>query len=239
MHLEHSHHAPLPQSKQADRVTYTGAAVNLFLSVGKGAVGVSCNSAALVADAGHSLSDLFSDFITLVAVRMGRHPNGHGKFESIGSLCLALILLTTGLSMGTIFNRRLIEMLSIQFNSQSTANMAQLMPEIPTYPCLIMALVSILSKEWLYRITRKVGEKINSQVVIANAWHHRSDAYSSIVALFSVGIAMTFPSLIIVDSAAGLIAAGMIGMTGFEILVESIKELGFSGNKKWVERIRV
>jgi len=241
----HLYKRQLSESKQADKVTYLGVIVNLLLSIGKGVIGITCNSAALVADAGHSLSDLFSDFITLVAVRIGRlppdddHPYGHGKFESIGSLFLALTLLATGVSMGAVCNRRLIELLSVQFNPVSNAaSMAQLIPEIPTYPCLIMAFLSISSKEWLYRITKEVGEKIHSQVVIANAWHHRSDAYSSVLALLSIGLAMTFPSLIAIDSAAGLLVSGMIGMTGFEILVESIKELTDTSNEALVQRIR-
>jgi len=220
----------------ADRVTYFGVFINLFLSIGKAIVGVTCHSAVLITDAGHSFSDLFSDFITLWAVQFGRlppdddHPYGHGKFESLGSLFLSLTLLATGISLGAVSNKRLTEILSIQLTSASQGkcfltSASHLMPEVPTFPCLLMALVSVLSKEWLYRVTRDVGERLNSQVVIANAWHHRSDAYSSILALISIGMAMTFPSLIAADSAAGLLVAGMICMTGFEILGDSIKRL--------------
>ena len=82
-----------------------------------------------------------------------------------------------------------------------------------------------------------VGERLNSQVVIANAWHHRTDAYSSVLALISIGMAMAFPSLIAADSAAGLLVAGMICMTGFEILGESIKQLTDTNNEELVKRI--
>ena len=227
----------------ADRVTYLGVLVNLILSIGKAIVGVTCHSAALVADAGHSLSDLFSDFITLWAVQIGRlppdddHPYGHGKFESIGSLFLSFTLLATGISVGAVSNKRLMEILSIQFSAGKAISSSYLIPEIPTFPCLIMALISIISKEWLYRITRNVGERLNSQVVIANAWHHRSDAYSSILALISIAMAMVFPTFIAADSAAGLLVAGMICMTGFEIMTESIKQLTDTNNEELVERI--
>eukprot|EP00984_Skeletonema_dohrnii_P034056 scaffold32889_cov44-Skeletonema_dohrnii-CCMP3373.AAC.1 len=85
--------------------------------------------------------------------------------------------------------------------------------------------MSIVSKEWLYRITRRVGEKLNSQVVIANAWHHRSDAYSSVLALISIGLAMAVPGFLAADPAAGMLVAGMIAMTGAEIMGESVKQL--------------
>ena len=135
-----------------------------------------------------------------------------------------------------------MEIVSIQLGSLGggegiTSSVSHLIPEIPTFPCLIMAFISIVSKEWLYRITRVVGERLNSQVVIANAWHHRTDAYSSVLALISIGMAMAFPSLIAADSAAGLLVAGMICMTGFEILGESIKQLTDTNNEELVKRI--
>lgn len=222
----------------ADRVTLMGAIVNLFLSAGKFFVGVSCHSSALVADAGHSLSDLFSDFITLWAVNVGRlppdedHPYGHGKFEAIGSLFLSLTLFGTGIGVGAVSNKRLLEILSMQRGLAGAAVVA-----VPKLPALLMAGLSIVSKEWLFRITRDVGERLNSQIVIANAWHHRSDAYSSVLALGSIALAMYVPGLVFVDAAAGLFVAGMICMTGAEILGESIKQLTDTSNDELVERI--
>lgn len=213
----------------ADRVTFFGVIINLLLSAGKAAVGIMCHSSALIADAGHSLSDLFSDFVTLWAVQIARlppdddHPYGHGKFESVGSLFLSLTLLGTGLSVGISSYKKFIEVLAVQ-KLQGVSAAAKLV-EIPTWPCLVMAAMSILSKEWLYRITRRVGEKLNSQVVIANAWHHRSDAYSSVLALISIGLAMAVPGFLAADPAAGMLVAGMIAMTGAEIMGESVKQL--------------
>lgn len=220
----------------ADRVTLVGVVVNLLLSVGKAVVGVLCHSSALVADAGHSLSDLFSDFITLWAVQIARlppdddHPYGHGKFEAVGSLFLALTLFATGLSVGASANGKLLEILQ---NSGAGAAV-----NLPTWPALIMAFLSITSKEWLFRITRTVGEEVNSQVVIANAWHHRSDAYSSVLALGSIFLAMTVPGMAAADAAAGLLVAGMICMTGAEIMGEAVKQLTDTSDENLVERVK-
>lgn len=226
----------------ADNVTLLGGVINLVLSLGKFAVGITCHSSALIADAGHSLSDLFSDFITLWAVQIGRlppdddHPYGHGKFEAVGSLFLALTLLGTGLSVGAVSNRKLMEIIHIQRTVGFEAA-GSLAGQVPTKAALLMAGLSIFSKEWLFRITRQVGEKLNSQIVIANAWHHRSDAYSSILALIAIGLAMFFPALLAADSAAGLLVAGMICMTGAEILGESIKQLTDTTNVALVEQV--
>lgn len=191
----------------ADRVTFLGIIVNIVLSAGKALVGVQCHSTALIADAGHSLSDLFSDFITLWAVQIARlppdddHPYGHGKFEAIGSLFLALTLLGTGLAVGAVSSENLMRIIAAQRTSGIHAAAHILSDAVPTPPALVMAALSIVSKEWLYRVTRKVGEELRSQVVIANAWHHRSDAYSSVLALISIGLAISFPSFIAADSA--------------------------------------
>lgn len=213
----------------ADRVTFLGVIVNLLLSAGKFVVGVTCHSSVLIADAGHSLSDLFSDFVTLWAVQVARlppdddHPYGHGKFESVGSLFLSLTLLGTGLSVGVSSYKKFLQVINVQ-RTAGIAAAAQLV-EVPTWPALVMAGMSIASKEWLYRITRKVGEEVKSQVVIANAWHHRSDAYSSVLALISIGLAMAVPGFLAADSFAGILVAGMIAMTGAEIMGESVKQL--------------
>jgi cation diffusion facilitator family transporter len=164
------------------------------------------------------------------------HPYGHGKFEAIGSLFLALTLLGTGLSVGAVSNKKLIEIISIQ-RSSGIHGLSALAEQIPTFPALFMAAVSIFSKEWLYRITINVGEKLNSQVVIANAWHHRSDAYSSILALISIAMAMYIPGFLAADAAAGILVAGMICMTGAEILGESIQQLTDTSNPGLVEKI--
>merc|ERR1711933_172543 len=215
-------------SNAADRVTFIGVMLNLLLSAGKFIVGVGCHSSVLIADAGHSLSDLFSDFVTLWAVQVGRlppdddHPYGYGKFESVGSLFLSLTLFGTGLSIGLSSFMKFLRVIHMK-QTEGLAAAATLV-HIPTWPALVMAAASILSKEWLYRITRKVGEQLNSQVVIANAWHHRSDAYSSLLALISIGLAMFIPGFLAADLFAGILVAGMIAMTAAEIMGESVKQ---------------
>lgn len=229
----------------ADRVTLLGVFINIILSITKFFGGLACNSAVLVADAGHSLSDLFSDFITLWAVQISRlpadddHPYGHGKFESVGSLFLSLTLLMTGLSVGSWSYEKLVTVLQTQkitlstlFNFKNIAASAagssgtSVLLKVPTWPALVLAAVSIFSKEWLFRITKRVGEVMNSQILIANAWHHRSDAFSSILSLISIAFAMILPhKFLFADAAGGILVAGMICLTGLEILFESVKQL--------------
>ena len=211
--------------------------INVILSISKFVVGVSCHSSVLIADAGHSLSDLFSDFVTLWAVQVARlppdqdHPYGHGKFEAVGSLFLSLTLIGTGIGVGAMANNNLLDILARQRRGTILSH------QIPSLPALAMALISVLSKEWLFRVTRVVGQRIQSQVVIANAWHHRSDAYSSILAFVSIGVAMSIPGLVFVDAAAGLFVAAMIGMTGMEILGESVKQLTDTSNEELVQKV--
>jgi cation diffusion facilitator family transporter len=160
------------------------------------------------------------------------HPYGHGKFEAIGSLFLSLTLFGTGIGVGAVSNKRLLEILAMQRGMSAATDIV-----IPKLPALLMAALSIVSKEWLFRITRTVGQQLNSQIVIANAWHHRSDAYSSVLALASIALAMYVPGLVAVDAAAGLFVAGMICMTGAEIMGESIKQLTDTSDDELVERI--
>jgi len=226
----------------AERVTFIGVIVNLVLSVGKAVIGIKCHSSALMADAGHSLSDLFSDFVALFAVKIGRlppdddHPYGHGKFEAMGSLFLALMLLATGFSIGHTSNAKLLKILSTQVSSGGAVRTAV---KVPTVGALIMAGLSIISKEWLYRITRRVGDDLRSPVLIANAWHHRSDAYTSVLALGSIYLAMSVPGMLAADSAAGLLVAGFVCITGVEIMGDAVKQLTDTTDKDLVERVKL
>lgn len=226
--------------READRVTWIGVVVNSLLSVGKLFVGITQNSSVLIADAGHSLSDLVSDFITLWSVSVARlppdddHPYGHSKFEAIGSLFLSLTLLATAGSVGWHSNQQLLQILSNPA-VRSASSVAEASIPVPGLLALFMAGLSILSKEWLFRLTREVGQRLNSPVVLANAWHHRSDAYSSVLALGSIAFAMSgFPAA---DAAAGILVAVMIGTTGGDILVESVQQLSDSANEELQTRI--
>ena len=197
--------------KHALKVTLLGLAANLILALAKGFIGIIANSSALIADAGHSVSDLLSDGITLWAVRMSgipkdkNHPYGHGKFETVGTFIIALLLLFTGIGVaGHVFNRMDA-------------------PVVPGTIALWMAGIAIIVKEALFHVTRMVGRRTGSRVLMANAWHHRSDAISSVAAL--LGIAGAQLGIPLMDPIAGMLVAGLIIKTGIDIGYESIREL--------------
>ena len=209
---------------EASRITWVGAAVNLFLSISKLVAGIVGNSAAMLSDAGHSLSDLVSDALTLVTLRMSAlppdidHPYGHGRFESVGSLGIATLLLLAGLSFG--------QNAFAALRSPSAAPISVL--------ALWAAVASIVFKEVLYRATRRVGERMQSQVLIANAWHHRSDALSSVVAL--VGIGGSLLGWRVLDPLAGLVVAAMVAAMGVRIGADALAQLTDTADYLLVQR---
>ena len=197
--------------KHALKVTWLGLAANLILAVAKGFIGIIANSSALIADSGHSFSDLLSDGITLWAVRMSgipkdkNHPYGHGKFETVGTFIIALLLLFTGIGVAWHV-----------FNKMDS-------PEVPGTIALWMAGIAIIVKEALFHVTRMVGKRTGSRILLANAWHHRSDAISSVAALVGIGGAQW--GIPLMDPIAGVLVAGLIIKTGINIGYESIREL--------------
>ena len=197
--------------KHALSVTWLGLIANLLMAIAKGFVGIISHSSALIADAGHSFSDLLSDMVTLWAVRMAgipkdeNHPYGHGKFETVGSFFVALMLVFTGIGVAWhVLNK---------MNS----------PEIPGTSALWMAAIAIAVKEALFHLTRMVGRRSGSRILLANAWHHRSDAISSVAAL--VGIAGANWGIPMMDPIAGVLVAGLIVKAGIDIGYESLREL--------------
>ncbi len=157
-------------SRQIRSVTYTGMMANLALSVVKVVVGYLAGSLALVADGIHSLSDLGTDAAVLLGVRLSSkqpdrsHPYGHGRAETFAGIIIALILIVVGGAM-------------IYY---ATIAIAKDEVTTPHLAVLAVGVASIVSKEWLYRVTRKIAIKSNSPSLYANAWHHRSDALSSV-----------------------------------------------------------
>lgn len=200
------------------KVTLIGAILNAILAILKVIIGLLANSQALITDGIHSASDLISDSIVIVMHRIShqapdeQHPYGHGRFETMGTVVLGSILLIVA---GGIGWESLLKLMIPE---------SQL---VPTWPALLVAVLSILSKEWLYQITKTVGERLNSSLVIANAWHHRSDALSSIVVL--VGIAGAMLGFTWLDTFAALIVAGMVAKIGWSLLWDSLKELVDTG----------
>jgi len=195
------------------RVTVIGAIANIALSIIKFTAGVSGNSSALVADAIHSLSDLATDGVAYVALKISNqkpdaeHPYGHGRAETIGSAIIGSAVFFVGIGLAwKIFSNVL---------SNET--------KIPEVIALYGASLSIVVKEALYHYTKYEGEKIRSEMIIANAWHHRSDAISSVAALIGIaGAVMGYPLL---DSLAAIIVGVMVAGVGGHILLESIDNL--------------
>ena len=170
------------------RITICGAVVNVLLTVAKIIAGVVGHSAAMIADAVHSLSDLLSDFVVLVFTRISsrekdkEHSFGHGKFETLATLIVSVILIAAGARLLAGSIKSIVGVLN-----------GEVLPK-PGYIALIAAVVSIVAKEILYRLTADVAKDVNSPVVMANAWHHRSDAMSSIGSLVGIGGAILLGS---------------------------------------------
>ena len=161
------------QDNEPIRVTLVGLCTNLFLLGLKLVVGIFVGSAALVADAVHSLSDLLTDIVAIVGIRLsGRpadesHAYGHGRYETIAASLIGVALVAAGVAI----------------TWDAGLSLYRQEHNIPGYPVLVVAAVSIVSKEWLYRITRRVARRVRSAALSANAWHHRSDALSSVAVL--------------------------------------------------------
>jgi cation diffusion facilitator family transporter len=210
---------PTPDSKTtlalAGRsVTLVGALVNVLLILLKFFAGIFGNSQALIADAVHSISDLFTDVIVLIGLRLGRkapdeeHPFGHARIETLASAIVGLALIATALYLGI----------------ESALNIYRHTEYHPTSLALIGAGVSVALKEALYHYTVRTGRRIKSQLIIANAWHHRSDALSSVAVLLGVTGTLINPSWHILDSFAALLVSFFIVKVGLEILRNSLRE---------------
>lgn len=202
------------------KVTLIGTVVNVVLTVGKIAAGIVGRSSAMVSDGVHSLSDLISDIVVLVFVHISSqgkdesHDFGHGKFETFATLMVALLLL---LVAGKMITSGIEDIVSV-VNGGVIAT--------PTAIALWAAIASIIFKEALYHYTVYVGKQVDSPVVIANAWHHRSDAFSSIGSLIGIGGAMLLgEKFTILDPIAGCIIAVMIIVSAIQIAMPAIREL--------------
>lgn len=211
-----------PQQSERERqvkgvtfVTLVGLAINFALSILKIAAGVFGNSYAVLADGFHSISDLLTDVALLIGVRFWTaapdesHPYGHARIEYLISLGIAAVLIFTagGLVWGSISNY----MAGAQLRPEKIAVFA--------------ALLSIIVKEALYRWTKHQGRKYHSSALFANAWHHRSDALSSIPAVLAAGLAMLRPDLKIVDLTGAIIIAIFIAWAAWKISMPAINAL--------------
>jgi cation diffusion facilitator family transporter len=200
------------------RTAVVGALINLFLAIIKIIAGVLGHSQALVADGIHSLSDLLSDLLVLVAGRRASqgpdrdHPYGHARYETVATLVLGLLLIAVAIGIAWDATHRLFEPAAL------------LQPE-PL--ALAAAFASILVKEWLYWWTLAYAKRVKSDLLRANAWHHRTDAISSVVVL--VGIGGTMAGLAYLDAIAAVVVAVMIAKIGWDLGWAAISELVDTG----------
>lgn len=208
------------RQREIYRVTIVGSVVNLLLLIFKFVAGIVGHSAAMVADAVHSLSDFVTDIVVILFVRLsGRpadedHDYGHGKFETLATLFVSLVLLGVAVML---FVNGVVDIVSALHGEKL---------ETPGLVALIAAAASIVIKEILYRYTVRCGKKLNSQVVVANAWHHRSDALSSIGVLVGVAGAMLLGgSWSILDPIAATIVSVFIAKVAYNLLMPSLEEL--------------
>ena len=210
------------------KVTLIGAVVDLLLGVAKVVVGVTAGSQALVADGIHSFSDLVTDFLVLFAAKHAHraadteHPYGHGRIETVATVVLgvALVLVAIGISYDAA--RRLLD---------------QDLLLHPGWLALIVAAISVLSKEVIYQYTARAGRRLHSKMLLANAWHSRSDAISSIIVV--IGVLGTMAGYPYLDAVAAIAVGLMIAKIGWDLLWKSLQELIDSAlDPKQVEAIR-
>ena len=208
------------REKKIYRVTLAGTAVNAALIILKFLAGVFGRSSALIADAVHSLSDFVTDLIVLVFVRIAGRPRdkghdyGHGKFETMATLIIGIILAGAGFAL--MYNGVASTLRCLQGERLAS----------PTWFAFAIAVASIVSKEWLYRYTVKVGRDCNSPAVMANAWHHRSDVISSIGTLVGVAGAMFLgENWRVLDPLAAVVVSVFIVKSGYDIMPPCFSEL--------------
>ena len=208
------------REKSIYRVTLAGSAVNVVLLVFKFVAGFLGGSAAMIADAVHSLSDFITDVIVLLFVRLSSKPEdsdhdyGHGKYETLATSLIGLALLCVGVMI--MYNG---------VRSIVSAVMGNPLPQ-PGMIALAAALVSIALKEWAFRFTAKVGRECESQAVIANAWHHRSDALSSIGTAVGIGGAILLgEKWAVLDPIAAVVVSVFIIRTAWQLTKQSAGEL--------------
>ncbi|CAM3509669.1 cation diffusion facilitator family transporter [Marinicrinis lubricantis] len=205
------------RASKAEFAAWVGIIGNLALAAMKGTVGFFSGSKALIADAAHSASDILGSFAVLIGLKAAKkppdkdHPYGHGKAETIAAMIVAILLLLVG------------------YEIASGAVMAMLRGDVaaPEWYALIAIVISILVKEAMFQYKYRLGKKLSSQALIANAWEHRSDVYSSIAALIGAGGAVLggyidLPALYYLDPVAGIAVSLLIFRMGYKLFKESL-----------------
>ena len=200
----------------ANKVSLVTIIGNILLAVFKLFAGIWAHSSAMISDAIHSASDVFSTFVVIIGIKVAskepdkEHPYGHERMECVAAIILAMILFTTGLGIGADAIQTILD-----------GNYGEL--QVPGMFALIAAIVSIVSKEAMYWYTRYYAKRIDSGALMADAWHHRSDALSSIGALIGIGGAMLgFP---VMDAVASLVIFVFIAKAAYDIFVDAMEKM--------------
>ncbi len=208
------------RSSEAKKITLTGFWVNAALAAIKIFAGFSGKSNAMIADGVHSLSDFLTDIVVLVGFKLTEQPEddchnyGHGKYETLATAIISIFLAIVG-----------FEILKASTSSIISVIRGELLPK-PGMIALAAAAISIVTKELLYRYTLAVGNKINSSAVTANAWHHRSDAFSSVGTLLGIGGAIILgEKWTVLDPIASMLVSLFIFKVSFNILMPTVNEL--------------
>lgn len=202
--------------KVANRVSMITIIGNIALSVIKLIAGIIAHSNAMISDAVHSASDVFSTIVVIIGIKLAskksdkEHPYGHERLECVAAIVLAIVLFITGLGIGMEALKNIV-----------SGDYENLM--VPGILALIAAILSIVAKEGMYWYTRYYAKKVDSSALMADAWHHRSDAFSSIGALIGIGGArLGFP---IMDSIASLVIFVFIVKAAFDIFKDAMDKM--------------
>ena len=206
--------------REAKKCTWIGFAINGALALLKIIAGIIGRSGAMIADGIHSLSDFITDVIVIVFIGVTAkgidkyYRYGHGKFETFATMLIAVALAIVAL------------MLLADSVAKIAASLGGTVLPAPGYIALAMAFISILAKEWLFRYTKRVGDNIESMAIIANAWHHRSDALSSIATLVGIaGAIFLGGQWRILDPLAAALVSVFILIVAFRLGIPAVKEL--------------
>lgn len=209
---QHHEESDTRRLHEGSRITRTGLFLNLLLIALKLTAGILGHSEALIADAFHSFSDAVTDGLVLLGLRWSsrpsdqHHPYGHGKIETLTTLFVGLAIIGVAARIGY---------------GGFTALFGT--PARPSFLPLVAALVSIVTKELLYRYTVIKGRQLSSKVLVANAWHHRSDAISSLIAI--AGVAGSMAGITILDPLAAIVVTALIAYVGIKIMISTVGEL--------------
>ena len=204
------------ERKIANKVSFITILGNTLLALFKLMAGIIANSSAMLSDAIHSASDIFSTIVVIIGIKMAskkadkEHPYGHERLECVAAILLSVVLFITGLGIGTESLKTIL--------SKNYTELA-----VPGILALVAAIVSILMKEGMYWYTRYYAKKIDSGALMADAWHHRSDAFSSVGALIGIGGArLGFP---IMDSVASLVIFVFIIKAAIDIFKDAMDKM--------------